>query len=200
MTVSRRAIITAVAGALAAGALGVGASLLASSSLPAQTPSSTSASATPGGLNSASAAPSSSKMAVVSSPSTQAQQSANDPGDGVARDSPVPSPTAKAGDGRIRVQVVLTRSGVSDGALEAGAGVDGIVEAGGAATCTVTASRGTVTRSASGAAHRSAQSMDCGDGLSIPVSQLSSGTWTVQVRYSSSRYVGTSDSQEVQVQ
>jgi hypothetical protein len=199
MTVSRRAVITAVAGALAAGVLGVGASLLASSSQPARTSSSATPSALREGSSSASAASSASEKAVASSPSTKAQQSANDPGDGVARDSPVPSPTAKAGDGRIRVQVVLTRFGVSDGALEAGAGVDGIVEAEGAATCTLTASRGDMTRSASGAAHRSAQSMNCGDGLSIPVSRLSTGTWSVQVTYSSSQYTGASGTQEVSI-
>lgn len=199
MLVSRRALWTAAVAAVAAAVLGVGAGYVAVSSHTAKGSASASASTSHRSSRSTPSVSSAPTFAAAS-PSTQAQQSANDPGDGVARDSPVPSPTAKAGDGRIRVQVVLTRSGVSDGALEAGAGVDGIVEAGGAATCTVTASRGTVTRSASGAAHRSAQSMDCGDGLSIPVSQLSSGTWTVQVRYSSSRYVGTSDSQEVQVQ
>jgi hypothetical protein len=124
----------------------------------------------------------------------------NDPGDGVATDPPVPAPTSPAQDGRTQATLVLTRWGqdAGTGALSAAAGVPGVVETGG--TCTLTATIGNQTRSASGPATRSASAMACADGLSIPRSQLVAGTWMVQVSYSSQRYTGTSDTQVVTVQ
>jgi hypothetical protein len=111
----------------------------------------------------------------------------------------VPTPTAPAADGRLQATLILTRWGTdAAGAITAAAGVTGVVETGG--TCTLTATLGGQSRSASGSAARSATSMDCADGLSLPRSQLTAGTWTVQVSYSSSRYTGTSDTQMVTVQ
>lgn len=131
---------------------------------------------------------------------TTASPDPNDPGDGVATDPPVTAPTSPAQDGRTQATLILTRWGqdADTGALSAAAGVPGVVETGG--TCTLTATIGNQTRSASGPAARSASAMACADGLSIPRSQLTAGTWMVRISYSSPHYTGTSDAQVVTVQ
>lgn len=118
-------------------------------------------------------------------------------GDGVVRDEPytVPSPTAEGQKGA--VAPAITRWGVEGDTYVVAAVVDGVVEDGG--TCTVTLTRGFSKVSASGPATRSATSMNCAEGLGIPLADLGTGTWSATVAYSSERYAGVTAAKDVEV-
>ena len=101
------------------------------------------------------------------------------------------------GEGPAAVTVHLTRAGTVLKVVMAAAVVEGITESGG--TCTLTLSDGTTTRTATGPAAPSASSTDCGEGLEVSTKDLSAGTWTAQIAYSSDLYAGVSDTMEVVV-
>lgn len=121
--------------------------------------------------------------------------SATDPG--VATDGPVAPASPEPGGTRLQVEVSISRWGVVDGMFSAGAGVDGVVEDGG--RCTMVLERGDRVVTATGGSVRSATSSACGDGLSVPVSDLSAGTWTLTIEFSSDAAIGESGPQEVEI-
>ena len=81
-------------------------------------------------------------------------------------------------------------------ALGASALVPKLVEQGG--TCTLTATQGSTTRTATSVAVAASSYTACSE-LSIPGSRLGNGTWSVRVAYASSDAVGTSAVKTVQV-
>ncbi|MCZ2838574.1 hypothetical protein [Modestobacter sp. VKM Ac-2985] len=107
-----------------------------------------------------------------------------DPTD-VATDAPVTTPPSDA------VRVVVTYSGWTDtsAAVEFGAYVAGVVEAGG--TCTLTLTAGSSSASATVEAQPDASSTSC-PMMSIAGTELSSGTWQAAVEYESSGTSGQS--------
>lgn len=130
------------------------------------------------------------------SPSVPVAETAteNDPDDGVARDEPVATPSTPAADGRIVVDVVLTRWG-TNGPFSVGGYVPGIVESGG--TCTATLTRDDVKIVATGNGTANASATDCGDGLAFNDSRLTGSGWQLVLSYTSDAYIGSSTSQEV---
>lgn len=130
-----------------------------------------------------------------SDPVSTSSTASGDPDDQVAVDQFQPAPTSSVADGRRQVTVVVTRAGVLAGVFTIGAMVEAVVEEGG--TCTATVAQGQTILTVEGPARPSASTTDCGDGLEIPTSQLSSGTWTVSVSYDSELSRG--DSREVEV-
>lgn len=104
------------------------------------------------------------------------------------------------GEGEVQprdVDVVTTFAGwnAATGAVEVGAYVALVEQPG---TCTLTLQRGDVSVQASATGTTDAATVSCG-GLSIPSAQLSPGTWTGSVTYSSADSVGSSAPVEVQV-
>lgn len=197
VTKGTRVIWMAVAGVAALAVVG-GAALLATTS---RSSSSVAASSSP--LVSSSAASASATAASSSGTSTasttddatasnSATTSSTQKG---PQDSPAASPTATAADGRIAVNVLLTTWGTDNTGLYAGALVQAIVETDG--TCTLTATNGTLTKSASATGQATAANTSCA--VTIPTSDLSSGTWTITMQYSSTQYVGTTASETVTV-
>lgn len=147
------------------------------------------------------AAPSASPSATTSTPESEsapppADAAANDPGDGVARDTPEPTPSVQADDGRLQATVIITRWGGTD-PFEAGGFVQGVVEDGG--TCTLTLTHGDIQLKATGAGQASPSGTDCGDGLAISDSRLTGDGWQLVLSYSSQRYSGSSTPQEVSI-
>lgn len=144
---------------------------------------------TPSAATSASAAPSDPSATVSPEP-------ANDPDDGVATDPSLPEPSAEPGSEVATAPITLTSWGVADSAFEAAAVIDGVVDEG---TCTMTLTRRNVTRAVSGPSARSATSSNCAQGLSIPLEDLTSGGWSLAVRFASDSATGVTATQEVRV-
>jgi hypothetical protein len=110
----------------------------------------------------------------------------------VATDTPVSVGPAK--DGRL----LVTYSGWNSqaGAVEVGSYLPTVVEEDG--TCTLTLTRGATSVAASVPGTPNVTSTSCG-GLSVPGSEVSSGTWVAVVTYESPTSNGSSDAIEVQV-
>lgn len=119
------------------------------------------------------------------------EPSREEPSD-VAVDAPV---TVAPGE---PASVVITYAewNPTDGVIEEGSFVQGVVETGG--TCVLTLTRGATSVTASGPAEPDATTTSCG-GLSVPGDQVSSGTWSAVVSYRSDRTEGTSPAVEVTV-
>lgn len=105
----------------------------------------------------------------------------------VATDPPAPQPTS----GSVSVVLTFADWDADSSTIEAGAFVQGLVESGG--TCTITAARsgstsGTATASVPG--EPDVSSTTC-PALSLS-GNLTSGSWTVQVQYTSETSSGTS--------
>ena len=114
----------------------------------------------------------------------------------VATDAqPTPSETTGADDGR--ATVVTTYAGVLTGgtAVEAGGYVDVVEDDG---TCTLTLTRGEVTRQASAPVTPDGTTASCG-GLAVPLSELDAGTWQAVVSYRSARSAGSAAAIDVVV-
>ncbi|MDH2443084.1 hypothetical protein QDR37_03895 [Amnibacterium sp. CER49] len=113
-------------------------------------------------------------------------------------DSPAPTPVPSTVTSRTSVTPFVTAAAwdAHAGALTASALVSEIVEQGG--TCTLTATQGSTVRTATSTAVAASSYTACPE-MSIPGAQLSNGTWTVRVTYSSSAAVGTSAVKTVQV-
>jgi hypothetical protein len=82
------------------------------------------------------------------------------------------------------------------GNIEARGYIPGIIEKGG--TCTLTLSKESTNVTDSHTAFDNAQNTGCGL-MTISKSKLTSGTWTATLSYSSTKYTGTSESQNVRV-
>jgi len=85
----------------------------------------------------------------------------------------------------------------TDTEIEIDSHVNGIVEDGGTCTLTATLSGQTVTKTVT--AVRNADDTSCPAFILNPSDFPSSGTWNIQVSYSSATYSGTSQSQTLQV-
>jgi hypothetical protein len=113
-----------------------------------------------------------------------------DPAGGAVTSAPAPSPR--------EITVVLTYGGYTpdtDGVL-AGGYADAVTENDG--TCTLTLEQDGLTRSASQAATPDAATTSCGE-LTIPRTELSSGTWQATLSYQSPLAYGTSSSMPIEV-
>lgn len=130
-------------------------------------------------------------------PSATPSDDRNDPGDGVATDDPIATPTPTGDQERATVNVSLTRYGTEGGSFVAAAVIAGVVESTG--TCTMTLTSGATTLTASGAGAPSATTTDCAAGLAIPLSSLSSGTWTLVISYDSAGFAGSSSPEQVTI-
>ena len=164
--------------------------------------SSLNSSASPSSAAPASSSPSleSDLTSVAASSSSAVSTSASDAASSSAlkgpQDSPAAAPTATASDGRVAVTPLLTTwSFDASSGLFAGALVSSVVVDDG--SCTLTASLGGRSVSASGAAEPSAEDTFCS--ATIPAASLTSGTWSITMAFASGSYVGTSAAQEVVV-
>jgi len=106
---------------------------------------------------------------------------------------PSPHPTSD----RHAVNVVVTQSGwdAGSGAIEV-AGYAVVIEP--EATCTLTVTRGSLTRAATRQAASDASTTSCGV-LSVPAAQLSAGTWTAVLTFDSASSVGVSAPLSIEV-
>ncbi len=68
----------------------------------------------------------------------------------------------------------------------------------GSGTCTATVSKGTSTITRSSAAFIDTSTTQCGH-ISIPVSELSAGVWSVSIKFNSNSHNGTSEKVEVTI-
>lgn len=93
------------------------------------------------------------------------------------------------------VDVGISYAGIFNENFEVRAFTNGVVEAG---TCTVTITKNTNVIKGSSGAFIDASSTQC-QPILIPKSQFESGTWLVEVTYSSPSTHGTSDKMEVKV-
>ena len=121
---------------------------------------------------------------------------ANDPGDGVARDSSSVANSTNPDNGKIVAQVQLTWWDAGSSGISANGAVNNVVENSG--SCTLSATRGTVTRSVSAQAIANATTTSCGE-LRIPGNELSAGDWTLTLSYGSTTATGQSSAQTVHI-
>ena len=112
--------------------------------------------------------------------------------DEIATDEPAPAPPADD------VPVLITYAGwdPSSSAVEVSGIVDRVVDAGG--TCTVTLTSGGRSVTASGPATPDVTTTACGS-VYVPGAELSGGTWSAVLNFSSDASEGTSDAVEVEV-
>lgn len=143
----------------------------------------------------ASATPSS-EPATSPSASTHPTASPNESTDDVAVDPPQVEPSPTAGASVADVDVLLTSWGVEGREFAATAVVEGVVAPG---TCTLTMERDGVKETASGPSARSASSSSCAEGMTIPLNDLGSGTWTVTIGYAAEGFAGASEEKAVAV-
>ncbi|WP_143340460.1 hypothetical protein [Demequina sp. NBRC 110057] len=153
-------------------------------------------SATPAGVTPTPSATPDTSAAPSDPSATVSPEPANDPDDGVATDPSLPEPSAEPGSEVATAPMTLTSWGTTDSAFEAAAVIDGVVDEG---TCTMTLTRRDVTRAVSGPSARSATSSSCAQGLSIPLEDLTSGGWSLAVRFASDSITGVTATQEVRV-
>jgi hypothetical protein len=91
--------------------------------------------------------------------------------------------------------VTISSADIIDGNLEVRAFTDSVIEAG---ECTVTATKGSITRTSTSPAFIDARPTICRP-MTIDESQLSAGTWNVVVAFKSASAQGTSNVTEVNV-
>jgi cytoskeletal protein RodZ len=144
------------------------------------------------GLNTAE----SSSVSKQSSQGSESSNDANDPGDGVARDSSSPAKSTLQGNGKTVAQVQLTWWDAGSAGITANGAVNNVVENSG--SCTLNATQGAVTRTASTQAIANATTTSCGE-LQIPRTELSTGDWTLTLSYSSASAAGQSSAQTVHI-
>ena len=109
--------------------------------------------------------------------------------------TPVPSPTRGPSLATVDVLVTYADFSAADGVVEA-AGYAAVVESGG--VCTLTLTSGSHSATASISSTPDASTVNCG-GLTIPRSELTSGTWNAVVSYTSATSAGASKAVEVVV-
>ncbi|OII13312.1 hypothetical protein [Curtobacterium sp. MCBA15_008] len=162
---------------------------------------------TPSPTRSASATASATPTATATeTPSTAPTQGTDDPSTG--DDDAGDVPTAFPGSGQTAqpdtdpsdfpATALVTFSGWDAGSktLQAGGLVSGTTNAGG--TCTFTATKSGVTRTLTTAAEASASSVNCAQ-ASFPASQVSTGTWSITLKYSVGSQSTTSDPMTAEV-
>lgn len=115
--------------------------------------------------------------------------------DDVATDEPVMMPTPTGGASVAEVTLRITTWGVDDGVFSAAGVVAGV--ASDAGECHMVLERGSQRITATGSPARSASSTDCAQGLTVPVADLTAGTWDMTLTYESPGFAGTSDTVEV---
>ena len=135
------------------------------------------------------------ESSVNSASTSQTKSDANDPGDGVARDSSSAAATTGK-NGKLTAQVLLTWWDAGTGSISANGSVNNLIENGG--TCTLSASRGSLVRKVSNSSIANATTTVCGE-LTIPASQLSAGDWKIQLSYVSGTASGSSSTQTVHI-
>lgn len=101
-----------------------------------------------------------------------------------------PQPTGKT------VKPVITSYGIYESNVEVASRVPGTFEGGG--TCTLKLTKGSKVVSKSRKAIQNVSEMSCGY-ITIPTSQLSSGTWSATVSYKSQELSGTSNAVNIRV-
>lgn len=105
-----------------------------------------------------------------------------------------PAQPQVSGNGKKAVNVLLTNTGIFNGKVSASGVVTDIAEQGG--TCTYTFSNGSAVITKTSATLVNPTSTTC-ETVSFSASELtSSGTWKVEIKYSSSSSEGTSNSKE----
>lgn len=138
---------------------------------------------------------SSSASTANSSAQTSIESDANDPGNGVATDTA--SATRSTGqNGKVDAEILLSWWDADSTGISANGSVNNVVENGG--TCTLTASKGSTVRSISKQSIANATTTACGE-MTIPASQLGSGDWVIELKYSSNTASGSSDTQTVHI-
>ncbi|WP_156099229.1 hypothetical protein [Bifidobacterium psychraerophilum] len=126
---------------------------------------------------------------------SQSGSNANNPSNGVATDTA--SATKSTGqDGKIAAQVLLSWWDAGDEGISANGSVNNVIENGG--TCSLTASKGTTVKSVSKQSIANATTTACGE-MTIPISQLSSGDWVIELKYTSNTASGSSATQNVHI-
>lgn len=111
--------------------------------------------------------------------------------------TPLPEPSASLGtDGGTGESVVFITLDVVGDRVEASGMLPGVVEDGG--SCTLTLTRGSVTRTIEGDTAAGPQSTYCSL-LTVPTSELSGGEWSAVLRYSSAAHTGASPAATVSV-
>lgn len=124
-----------------------------------------------------------------------------------AADDPIPATTARpdvtaeptetvAPGPTVEAVIVVANIDVDGAHATASGYISGVIEDGGACTFVFTGEAGEVSASSSGAADRATTS--CGS-VSIPIEQLSKGTWSVQLEYESERAQVVSEESIVEV-
>lgn len=96
----------------------------------------------------------------------------------------------------VKASPIITSHGVYDGQVEVGSRVPGVFEQSG--TCTLQLSKGGTTKTKSQRAVQNVSEMSCGF-ISIPVNQLSQGSWTAIIKYSSNKYNGQSTPVQIRI-
>lgn len=116
----------------------------------------------------------------------------------IASDTPTPAATSTAApvDGKTSVTPFITTADydASGKALDVSAIVPNVIEAGGTCTVTITSAGTTRTATANGVAASSYTGCEA-----VSFAKPAAGTWTVTVRYSSTKAAGTSAARTVQV-
>ena len=129
--------------------------------------------------------------------------------DSESRKTEAPSPSDNTNDSqgtagstdssKKTVTPIISTWAQRDSTLDVNSFVQGIVEDGGTCTLTLVAKSDGTKVSQSRSAVSNASNTSCGV-ISVPLSKLSTGTWTATVSYSSSTSVGTSDKNDLEVQ
>ncbi len=148
-------------------------------------------------------APTPAPSATITAPATPSEAPVPGPSETTTAPAPAPTPTAGTapsptpGSTLAPATVVVTYASWANetSAIEAGAYAAVIEDAG---ECTLTLTKGVMTRSVSVAASLDVSTTSCGRFL-IPGADLTTGTWTAVVTYLSSTSAGQSDPIEVVV-
>lgn len=121
---------------------------------------------------------------------------ANDPGDGVARDTKTVTNTTNSTNGKVVAQVALSWWDADSSGIHANGSVNNFIESNG--TCTLIATQGSNQVTASNKSIADATTTACGE-ITIPRNQIAKGTWQMHISYSSQAASGNSDHETVQV-
>lgn len=135
----------------------------------------------------------SSTQSSAPSPSSTTPSTAPAPG-GTPAAPPSAGPAGQPGV--TAVAISFSAWNATDQVAEVGAYAVDVIETGGA--CTLTLTRGSVTRTTRGIAEPDATTTSCGY-LAVPGSDLSRGEWTVAVNYESPTATGVSDATTIEV-
>jgi hypothetical protein len=148
------------------------------------------------GFTSASLTEGSSDSSVQASQSPPRTSTAAGASSTLPSSTPPPPPVSSSAARTASIVVTYAGWNASAADAEAAAYVQALEPAGG--TCTLTMTRGSITRTSSKSSTSDVSTTQCGT-ISIPGAQLSSGQWTATVSYSSNAAVGTSTPVTIEV-